>query len=99
MVVVILTMLAISPMYAYLTRAEITCNVDSKERVVKSESSKYLIFCDEEVLENTDSLWYWKWNSSDIYRDLKEGQKFNLRVYGWRVPFLSMYRNIIKINK
>jgi len=95
--VLIIGIFSLSPMYAYMTDEEISCVVDSKERVVKTDSSKYLIFCEEEVLENTDSLWYWKWNSSDFYRDIKVGEEYNLRVYGWRIPFLSLYRNIIEI--
>ncbi len=95
---IIIGLLALSPLYAYHTDKEITCTIASKERIVKSNSSKYLIFCEDEVLQNTDSLWYWKWNSSDFYRELKEGEEYNLRVYGWRIPFLSMYSNIIEIN-
>jgi hypothetical protein len=82
-----------------MTDSEVECTVSEKERIVKSDSSKYLIFCEEEVLENTDSLWYWKWNSSDFYRDIKVEEVYTFRVYGWRVPFLSMYKNIININQ
>lgn len=80
-----------------LTQENITCNVESKERVIYGENSKYLIFCSDEVLENTDTLWGWKWNSSDFYRDIKEGQEYELVVYGWRVPFMSWHRNILEI--
>ena len=96
---VVIGMLAASPLYAYLTDEVVTCTVEEKERVNKQDSSKYLIFCEEQVLENTDSLWYWKWNSSDFYRDIKVGETYEVRVYGWRIPFLSMYQNIIEITK
>ena len=79
------------------TQDDISCSIVSKERVASENSSKYLIYCEDEVLENTDSFWGWKWNSSDFYRDLQEGQEYRLKVYGWRVPFFSMYRNILKI--
>ncbi len=87
--------------YNYGTDEIIKCTLDSKERIVEKSgegtSSKYLVFCEEEVLENTDSFWYLKYSSSDVYRDLKEGQVYDLRVYGWRIPFFSQYRNIIEI--
>lgn len=96
-VVIILFFISLSGWYAYATQSETSCLVDDKERVVKSESSKYLVFCEDEVLENTDSLWYLKFRSSDIYNDLEVGEEYDLRVYGWRVPFFSMYKNIIEI--
>lgn len=90
------------PLYVFGTSETIECFVDSKERITeghgKSISSKYLIYCEEEVLENTDNLLRLKFGSSDIYRDLKEGNSYQLLVYGWRVKFLSMYRNIVKVN-
>jgi len=67
-------------------------------KITKTNSSKYLIFCEGITLENTDSLWHWKWNSSDFYGQIKKNEKYNFKIYGWRVPFLSMYKNIIKIN-
>jgi hypothetical protein len=74
--------------------------VTEKERVVNGESSKYLIFTELKdgrvrVFENTDSFIEFKFNSSDLYGKLKEGKTYELRTYGWRIPFLSKYENII----
>lgn len=70
--------------------------VQEKERVVTSDSSKYLVFTENEVFENVDSLMKFKFNSSDVYGDLKVGESYTYEVCGWRIPFLSWYRNIIK---
>lgn len=69
------------------------------EKVVKngSESSKYLIFTDGEVFENTDSLSRWKWNSSDVQGQIKEGCKYEATVFGFRNNFLSAYRDILDV--
>jgi hypothetical protein len=85
--------------YVYGTDEVVTVTVESKERIVTQDSSKYLVFTNGEVFENTDSLLYWKFNSSDLYGELKEGETYTVRVYGWRIPFLSNYRNIIEIKK
>lgn len=71
--------------------------VVKNERVVSQggDSAKYLVFGEKEVYENADSLWFWKWNSSDYYRDIKVNKKYKFTVVGWRVPFLSWYRNIV----
>lgn len=74
--------------------------VTDKERVNTSSYSKYLIMGEDEngetlVLENTDNTIRFKFNSSDIYAALKEGETYEVEVIGYRVPFLSMYENII----
>lgn len=61
-------------------------------------SSKYLVFTESEVFENTDAFWALKFNSSDIQGQIGVGETCTLRVYGWRIPFLSMYRNILEAN-
>lgn len=73
--------------------------VTDKERITEGSGdslrSRYIIYTDVEVFENTDTLLLGKFDSSDTYRLLEEGSTYNFRVYGWRVPFLSWYRNII----
>jgi hypothetical protein len=73
--------------------------VTGKERITvgsgEGTSSKYLIFTNREVFENTDTILFLKFNSSDVYGAIQPDQTCEFRVVGWRVPFLSMYRNII----
>ena len=74
--------------------------IQDKERVVTgagtAQESKYLIFTDVETFENTDSLLALKFNSSDVYGSMKQGSTCELHVTGFRIPFLSMYRNILE---
>jgi hypothetical protein len=91
---IIIGLLAALPLYVYGTADKASCTIVDKERVVTNETSRYLIFCETEVFENTDSLLRLKFRSSDFYGALKIGEMYELSVYGWRVPFLSMYRNI-----
>ena len=87
----------------FATQDELSFTVTDKERVVTgsgdSTSSKYLVFTDKEVFENTDCMVLFKFNSSDIYGALDVGKKYRAKVYGWRIPFLSSYRNIISVEK
>lgn len=79
----------------------VTIKVTDKERVTtgtgSSFSSKYLIYTDNEVFEDTDALLYSKFNSSDIYGKLHKDSTYKVVVVGMRIPVLSMYRNIIEI--
>lgn len=87
----------------YGTQDEVQVTVNKTERVVQgfgdSQTSKYLVFTDKETFENTDTLFYLKYNSSDVHSKLSDGKTYKLKVYGFRIPFLSMYRNIIGVQQ
>ena len=77
------------------THDTVVATVTEKERVNDKDSSKYLIFTDKEVFENTDAFWQFKFNSSDVYSKIKVGDTCTFHVIGWRLQFFSAYRNII----
>lgn len=77
--------------------------VTDKERVVDTgnNTSKYLVMGKDEdgnpvVYENTDNLIRMKFNSSNIQADMEIGKTYQVTVVGYRIPFLSMYENIIE---
>jgi hypothetical protein len=89
---------------------EYTVTVTDKDRIVESSgngenshtTSKYLIFTKTDsgevrVFQNTDLIFQWKFGSSDIQAKLEIGNTYNIKVVGWRVPFLSWYENIITV--
>ena len=47
-----------------------------------------------EILENSDSLFQWKWNSADFQQEMEIGKTYTFKVYGYRIPFLTWFRNI-----
>lgn len=85
----------------HITTQDTVANVviTEKERVTTGSGqdmeSKYLIFTAQETFENVDSLLGWKFNSSDVYGRIAVGQTCTFDVVGFRIPFLSMYRNIL----
>jgi hypothetical protein len=42
-----------------------------------------------------NSLWYWKWDSIEDWYSIHEEQKLNTLTYGWRVPILGLFPNIV----
>lgn len=108
MIVAILVLLIVNEAVFSFNDTEYTITVTDKERIYEGSgntaSSKYLVFCDDEngnalVFENTDCLIRGKWNSSNIQGQLKEGSTYKITVIGYRIPFFSMYQNIIKMEK
>ncbi len=82
-----------------------TVTITDKERVTTQVAegqtdSKYLIYGEDEngktyVFEDTDTLFRGKFNSSDVYGALKEGETYELTVIGFRVHIFNWYENII----
>lgn len=98
---IVVIALVIAPINIWVHYATMTTlqniTIEGKERITSSanEESKYLIFTSAETFENVDSLLAFKFNSSDVYGSLKQGSLCELRVTGFRIPFLSTYRNIL----
>lgn len=55
-----------------------------------------LVYTDKGTFQNTDSIFPWKQNSSDIYGQLQKGTKYTCEVAGWRIGFLSNYPDLIR---
>ncbi|MBU4502908.1 MAG: DUF1523 family protein [Nanoarchaeota archaeon] len=88
----------------HFDRETYTATVTEKQVKRYNGKDKYVIFTElmdgtTKVFENTDSLIEWKFDSSDIYGGLDEGKIYNIKTYGWRIPFLSAYENILDIEE
>ena len=99
--IILVLALGLTAAYQYGTVKEVQITVTEKERIVKSNGedveSYYLVFCEDETFKNDDALFHGKFRSSDLQGKLKVGETYNVKVFGWRVGFLSMYRNVVKI--
>lgn len=73
--------------------------VTDKEAVNHGKATKYLIYTQRQPLENQDAIFHGKFNSSTVYSRIEPSACYNFDVYGWRVPFFSMYKNIIGYEK
>lgn len=100
---VVIAVIAV-PVMNFTNDHKYTITITDKERVTaqsaKDNISKYLIYGEDEngktyVFEDTDTLFRWKFNSSDVYGALKEGETYELTVIGFRVHILDWYENIV----
>lgn len=79
----------------------VRATVTDKERLVESDgdggtTSKYVVFTDKEVFQNTDTWIRGKWRSSDVQGQLHQGCTYDFNVYGFRSGPMSFYRNILE---
>lgn len=82
--------------------------ITKKERTVEANEGKirsyYLVFCKDEQgryheFKNEDSYLRLKFNSSRLYNQLEEGQRYKITVVGFRFTLFSWYENIIEFKK
>jgi len=59
-------------------------------------SSKYLIYTNKGVYQDTDSVWFFKFRSSDLYGNLQRGHRYTCKTAGYRIGLTSSYPNLIK---
>lgn len=86
--------------YQSMTREDRVVTINEKvERCESKDSCKYLVFTDKGVFQNTDTWFNWKFDSSDFQNNLKTGKTYEIQTTGLRVPFLSMYPNIVKMKE
>lgn len=89
--------------FHWVTADEVVVRVEEKERVIRgrgnSASSYYEVRTDREIFRNADSWAWWKFDSSDLQRDLRVGGQYRLKVSGVRLPFMSWFRNVVSIHE
>ena len=44
-----------------------------------------------------DSLYPWRYDSSNVYARIQIGHTYHCELYGWRIPFLSWWQNAMNI--
>lgn len=79
----------------YNSDETVTIEVTGKETKRNGTySDKYLIFTEGETFEVTDMWLAGEFNSSDDYGHLEQGKKYECDCYGWRIGWMSWYRNL-----
>lgn len=85
---------------AYNSEKNYTITVTRVTVKNNNNQSKYLVFGDDEngksqVFEITDNWLRFRFDSSDLWGKIKEGETYDIKTIGWRVQFFSWYENII----
>lgn len=89
--------------YPYWTRTEVDVVVTHVENKISQRATgredMYLVYTSAGTFRNTDSLHYMKFNSADLQGFLAQKGEYRVTAYGFRIPILSMYKNIVKAEK
>lgn len=88
-------------LYTHHTGGTLTAVVENKERVCdggQDGTCRWMVMTPEMAFVNTDSFWHLKFDSTDVQGQVRIGETHTVTYYGWRIPFLSVYPNIIKVD-
>lgn len=88
-------------LFPHFFRNTYTVTIASKRIKKQDNNIQYLIYTqiengDTRVFKNTNSLLELKFDSEDIYGGLRINRKYEIKAYGFRIPLLSSYENIVK---
>lgn len=97
--VVVIVLIVIAGPEILVSNTYSSYTVTNKEVKNSRKSSKYLVFCKDKngetkVLEDTDTWFLLKFNSSDIYGSIEVGKTYTFKTRGIRLRLLSWYPNI-----
>lgn len=67
--------------------------------VVNSADDLILITTEEEAFSNEESFWFGKFNTRDIFNQLKVNGTYKIKYYGWREGYNSGFPNILSIEE
>lgn len=75
-----------------------TCTVSDKDRTTNSSGNSDARVYTEQcgTLHVADSIFSWTFSSSDTYASLDKGKTYDVTTRGYRVPFLSMFPNVVE---
>lgn len=67
--------------------------------VVDSADDLLLVTKDGESFLNEENFWFGKFNTRDLFNELKVNGTYKIKYYGWREPFYSTFPNILSVEE
>ncbi len=91
----------IIPAYSYYASDTVRTVINETQVKRHGNSDKYLVFTNDDVFENVDAWYRFKFRSSDLQSKCMrlKGKEVEITKYGWRFGPLSWYENIVDIKE
>lgn len=97
--IIALILLLPTYLYNYTNKKTYTCKVTDKWIKRQGDRDIYIVRCDDKTYKITDLFFKFKFNSSDLYGQLKVGHTYKIKTTGYRVKLFSDYQNINSIKE
>lgn len=66
---------------------------------INDASDLLLITTDGEAFENTEAFWFQKFDTRDIFYQLRENGTYKIKYYGWREGFTGSFPNVLSVEQ
>jgi hypothetical protein len=96
------------PFYVYLTKRKVIFTVKDKGILTSGAvvngngvtKTNFMVYTTEnKSYKNVNTIWYWKWRSTELQSQIDKGKKYTATVYGWRIGMFDVYPNIIDVHE
>ena len=82
--------------YAYGTLSTKEINVSKTYMFTQNGYTQFMVIDKSGKHYNVNnSFWYWKWNSIEDWNKIHKGDALIVKYYGFRIPILGMFPNIM----
>jgi hypothetical protein len=94
-----IAVLALTVLYSYFVADTIMTRITDAQ--MTKVDDRFMIATEERPFVNHDAKYRFKFDSGTIQNDAirLKGKVVRIKKYGWRVPILSWYENIVKIEE
>ena len=108
LLVVFAIFLFFGAIYAFCTHRKTTFVVKEKGTLTHGYSNRnggstwtnFMVYTrDGRAFKNVNSLWFWKWRSTELQAKIQKGKKYVADVYGWRIGGINVYPNIVNVRE
>ena len=95
-----------SALYALGTRRRVVFTVKEKGTLTHGYTNNghgttytnFMVYTtDNACFKNTNTIWYWKWRSTELQAKMHVGKRYVATVYGWRIGAFNVYPNIVSV--
>lgn len=96
LVAVVVLALFLGTCASFVKEDSVQFKVDNKEAVQKDNGNQYRVYAadSDAVYVVSDSILKLRFNSANVYNEIKEGRRYDCKKFGWRVPLFSMFENL-----
>lgn len=86
------------PIYLYEKNQTETVQITviGKESVANSGGHSQRVYAEDDTYTVGDAMFHGRFDSSRLYGRLKVGETYRCKAMGWRVPFLSAFKNLLE---
>ena len=77
----------------------VNVNTLGDKNEINDASDLLLITTDGEAFENTETFWFQKFDTRDIFYQLRENGTYKIKYYGWREGFTNSFPNVLSVEQ